>query len=114
MVAIRFRSRDRSAAGPVHDCGRADRMSESASYLAVVPAYNESDTIGGVVEALRKQAPRFDALVIDDGSIDDTSTLASRAGATVLRLPFNVGIGGAVQTGFVYARDHGYDFLAQV
>ena len=89
-------------------------MSESASYLAVVPAYNESATIGGVVEALRKQAPRFDALVIDDGSGDDTSMLASRAGATVLRLPFNVGIGGAVQTGFVYARDHGYDFLAQV
>ncbi len=82
--------------------------------MAVVPAYNESATIAAVVEALRKHAPSFDPLVIDDGSSDDTSALAQRAGAQVLRLPFNVGIGGAVQTGFVYAREHGYDFVAQV
>ncbi len=52
--------------------------------------------------------------MIDDGSSDTTALLAFDAGATVLRLPFNLGIGGAVQTGFVYAREHGYDFLAQV
>jgi len=89
-------------------------MSEGSLYLAVVPAYNESETIVGVVEALREYAPRFDTLVVDDGSTDGTDVLASRAGARVLKLPFNVGIGGAVQTGFVYAREHGYDFLAQV
>lgn len=83
-------------------------------YLAVVPAYNESATIAAVVNALRCEAPEFDALVVDDGSTDATGLLAHRAGAKVLRLPFNVGIGGAVQTGFVYARDHGYDYLAQV
>jgi glycosyltransferase involved in cell wall biosynthesis len=83
-------------------------------YLAVVPAYNESATIAAVVHALRCEAPEFDALVIDDGSTDATGLLAHRAGAKVLQLPFNVGIGGAVQTGFVYARDHGYDYLAQV
>ena len=89
-------------------------MTERSSYLAVVPAYNESDTIVAVIESLRQHAPRFDTLVVDDGSTDDTSALASGAGARVIRLPFNLGIGGAVQTGFVYAREHGYDFLAQV
>ncbi len=89
-------------------------MSQKALYLAVVPAYNESATIVSVLEALRRDAPEFDTLVIDDGSTDETDVLASRAGATVLKLPFNVGIGGAVQTGFVYAREHGYRFLAQV
>ena len=89
-------------------------MSNGSSYLAVVPAYNESATIVGVVEALRKHASGFDTLVVDDGSTDNTDALASRAGARVVSLPFNLGIGGAVQTGFVYAREHGYDFLAQV
>jgi glycosyltransferase involved in cell wall biosynthesis len=89
-------------------------MSLRSLYLAVVPAYNESATIVAVVEALSRHAPEFDTLVVDDGSTDDTDVLALRAGARVLKLPFNVGIGGAVQTGFVYAREHGYDFLAQV
>jgi glycosyltransferase involved in cell wall biosynthesis len=89
-------------------------MSNGPLYLAVVPAYNESATIVAVLEALRKHAPQFDTLVVDDGSTDDTDVLACRAGAKVLKLPFNVGIGGAVQTGFVYAREHGYHFLAQV
>lgn len=89
-------------------------MSDGSLYVAIVPAYNESATIVGVLEGLRRQAPRFDAVVVDDGSVDGTDQLANDAGATVLRLPFNVGIGGAVQTGFVYAREHGYRFLAQV
>lgn len=89
-------------------------MSLASLYLAVIPAYNESATIVEVLEGLRRNAPDFDALVVDDGSADKTCALAREAGAMVLKLPFNVGIGGAVQTGFVYARDHGYDFLAQV
>jgi glycosyltransferase involved in cell wall biosynthesis len=89
-------------------------MSEHSLYLAVVPAYNESATIADVVGSLQRDAPDFDTLVVDDGSTDDTGVRADRAGAKVLRLPFNVGIGGAVQTGFVYARDHGYELLAQV
>jgi glycosyltransferase involved in cell wall biosynthesis len=89
-------------------------MSTGSLYLAVVPAYNESATIATVIEGLRRHAPEFDALVVDDGSTDDTAVLAGKAGARVIKLPFNVGIGGAVQTGFVYAREHGYDFLAQV
>jgi glycosyltransferase involved in cell wall biosynthesis len=89
-------------------------MSAKPSYLAIVPAYNESATIATVVEALRRHATEFDTLVIDDGSTDGTDELAVRAGAKVLKLPFNIGIGGAVQTGFVYALEHGYDFVAQV
>ncbi|MGH2881049.1 MAG: glycosyltransferase family 2 protein [Solirubrobacteraceae bacterium] len=82
--------------------------------LAVVPAYNESATIVAVVEGLREHAREFDVLVVDDCSTDDTAALAETAGARVLRLPFNLGIGGAVQAGFIYAREHGYAYLAQV
>jgi glycosyltransferase involved in cell wall biosynthesis len=84
------------------------------SYLAVVPAYNESSTILGVIDAIRERAPRFDVLVVDDGSTDDTAAMASLGEARVLKLPFNLGIGGAVQAGFVFARDHSYDYMAQV
>jgi glycosyltransferase involved in cell wall biosynthesis len=82
--------------------------------LAVVPAYNEAATVAGVVRSLQEQAPEFDVLVIDDASTDNTGALAAAAGASVIRLPFNLGIGGAVQTGFIYAFAHGYDYLAQV
>jgi glycosyltransferase involved in cell wall biosynthesis len=86
----------------------------SKRHLAVVPAYNESATIAHVVERLRAEAPHFDVVVIDDGSTDDTTELAEAAGATVVKLPFNLGIGGAVQAGFVYALENGYEFMAQV
>jgi glycosyltransferase involved in cell wall biosynthesis len=89
-------------------------MSMEPSYLAVVPAYNESSTILGVIDAIRERAPRFDILVVDDGSTDDTAEMASLGDARVLKLPFNLGIGGAVQAGFVFARDHGYEYMAQV
>ncbi len=82
--------------------------------LAVVPAYNEAGSIAGVVASLREQAPSFDVIVIDDGSTDATAQRAREAGAPVVRLPFNLGIGGAVQTGFVYAFERGYQFMVQV
>jgi glycosyltransferase involved in cell wall biosynthesis len=87
---------------------------ESATFLAVVPAYNEGGVVANVVHALREYAPSFDVIVIDDGSTDDTHVRAATAGATVVRLPFNVGIGGAVQAGFMYARERDYDYVAQV
>jgi glycosyltransferase involved in cell wall biosynthesis len=82
--------------------------------LAVVPAYNEADSVGNVVRSLRTHAPEYDVLVIDDGSTDATMRIASDAGARVLRLPFNLGIGGCVQSGFQYALENGYDYAIQV
>ena len=84
------------------------------THLAVVPAYNESASVAAVVHAIHRAAPQFDVLVIDDGSTDDTAGAAQDAGARVLRMPYNLGIGGAVQAGFLYARDEGYQFMAQV
>ena len=82
--------------------------------VAIVPALNEAQTIPGVVEEIRSVDPEFEILVIDDGSTDDTSVAARRAGALVARLPYNVGIGGAVQTGYQYARDHGFQLAVQI
>src|SRR5919197_3222670 len=82
--------------------------------LAVVPAYNEAATVGRVVRSIHEHAPEFDVVVVDDGSTDATGPIAEDAGARVLRHPFNLGIGGAVHTGFVYALDNGYDYMVQV
>jgi glycosyltransferase involved in cell wall biosynthesis len=85
-----------------------------ARYLAVVPAYNEANTLLSVIASIRASAPAFDVLVVDDGSTDSTGDIAEHAGAALLRHPFNLGIGGAVQAGFEYARREGYDYMAQV
>lgn len=77
--------------------------------VAIVPAWNESGAIGKVVDEIKEYDPTIDVVVIDDASTDDTAEVATMHGATVLRLPFNIGIGGAVQTGFRYARDGGYE-----
>jgi glycosyltransferase involved in cell wall biosynthesis len=76
--------------------------------LAIVPARDEEAAVGGVVAELRAFDPDLDVVVIDDGSQDLTAERAVAAGAAVVRLPFNLGIGGAVQTGFKYALEHGY------
>ena len=76
--------------------------------IAVVPAHNEEAAIGAVVDEIRAYDPSFDVVVIDDGSADDTAAIAAAHGAAVVRLPFNLGIGGAVQTGFKYALENGY------
>jgi glycosyltransferase involved in cell wall biosynthesis len=76
---------------------------------AIVPAYNEEGAIGRVIEEIRAFDSAIDVVVVDDASTDDTGAIAEALGATVLRLPFNVGIGGAVQTGFRHALAEGYD-----
>jgi glycosyltransferase involved in cell wall biosynthesis len=82
--------------------------------LAIVPAYNEAGAVGDTVRDLRRHAPGFDVVVIDDGSTDDTAQVARAAGAEVIRHPFNIGIGGAVQSGYQYALEHGYEIAVQV
>ena len=89
-------------------------MSLGGKSLAVVPAYNEEATVGRVIAGLRDAVPDFDIVVIDDGSTDRTRSIAEAAGVRVLRLPFNVGIGGAVQAGFTFALENDYDHMVQV
>jgi glycosyltransferase involved in cell wall biosynthesis len=81
--------------------------------LAIVPALNEEEVVGRVVSELRA-LEGVDVLVIDDGSTDRTAAIASQAGARVVSLPFNLGIGAAVQTGYLAALEGGYDFAVQV
>jgi glycosyltransferase involved in cell wall biosynthesis len=76
--------------------------------VAIVPAWNEAEVIGIVVGEIKRVRSDIEVVVVDDASQDDTAEVAEEHGATVLRLPFNVGIGGAVQTGFRYALEQGY------
>ena len=82
--------------------------------VAVVPAYDEEAAIGAVVAEIRAVDPAIDVVVVDDGSTDRTGDAAVAAGAAVVRLPFNLGIGGAVQTGFRYALERGYDVAVRL
>jgi hypothetical protein len=83
-------------------------------YLAIVPAYNEAQAIGRTIDEIQRCAPEFDVLVVDDGSTDATAARAHAAGARVLGLPFNLGIGGAMQAGYIYALEHDYEAAVQV
>jgi glycosyltransferase involved in cell wall biosynthesis len=82
--------------------------------LAIVPAYNEAEAIGLTIASIGRWAPDFDIVVIDDGSTDGTGELAARAGAMVLRMPYNLGIGGAMQAGYIYAKEKSYEVAVQV
>ena len=82
--------------------------------LAVVPAFNEEESVGRTVEELTSVNPGVDVLVVDDGSGDRTAVVARRAGATVCQLPYNLGVGGAMRAGYRYALRHGYDVAVQV
>ena len=79
-----------------------------------MPARNEEAAVGGVIAEMRAFDPDLEVVVIDDGSGDRTAAVAEAAGARVVRLPFNLGIGGAVQTGFRYALEHGFDLAVRL
>jgi glycosyltransferase involved in cell wall biosynthesis len=82
--------------------------------LIIIPAFNEEANINRVIEDIRTHASDADIVVVDDGSADQTAAKAVETGVKVLSLPFNLGIGGAVQTGFQYACQQGYDAAMQV
>jgi hypothetical protein len=82
--------------------------------IAIVPAFNEEGAIGQVIDELRAFDPDLDVVVVDDASQDATRARAAGRGAHVVVLPFNLGIGGAVQTGFRYAAENGYELAIRV
>jgi glycosyltransferase involved in cell wall biosynthesis len=92
----------------------ADAHPAALRRLAIVPALNEAGSIAEVVSEIRDFDPDMDVLVVDDGSTDETAAVAEAAGARVIRLPLNLGIGGAVQAGYLYAYEHGFDVAVQV
>ena len=83
--------------------------------LVIIPAYNEEENISSVINELKQAVPQYDVLVVNDCSKDETSNIAkSIQGVKVIDLPNNLGIGGAVQTGFIYADRNGYEYAVQV
>jgi glycosyltransferase involved in cell wall biosynthesis len=91
----------------------ADAKNMTMKILVIVPAYNEEKSLPGVVRDLRTHAAYADVLVVDDGSGDATARVAAELGVPVLSMPFNLGIGGAMQAGYLYADRQGYDVAVQ-
>ncbi|MDQ7062996.1 MAG: glycosyltransferase family 2 protein [candidate division KSB1 bacterium] len=89
-------------------------MDRQHDTLIIIPAFNEQENIGRVIREIRDTGYPVDVVVINDGSTDATARVAREAGAVVINLPFNLGIGGAVQTGFKYALRHGYEYAIQL
>jgi glycosyltransferase involved in cell wall biosynthesis len=82
--------------------------------LVVVPAFNEQAALPGTLAEVLRVVPARQIVVIDDGSPDDTAGAARAAGVAVVRLPYNLGIGGALRTGFSYALEHGFERAVQI
>jgi glycosyltransferase involved in cell wall biosynthesis len=89
------------------------RPSRSSTALVIIPAFNEEEALPSTLDELATIRPDLDVLVVSDGSVDKTAALARAAGVAVVELPFNLGIGGALQTGFRYAVRHGYERAIQ-
>jgi len=82
--------------------------------LILIPAFNEGKRLAGVIGSIRSAMPGTPVLVVNDGSRDNTAAAARHAGAILVSHPFNMGYGAAIQTGYKYARDNGYDILVQL
>jgi glycosyltransferase involved in cell wall biosynthesis len=79
----------------------------------VIPAFNEAKSIGNVIQDIRLYIPNASILVVDDGSKDNTAKVAESANVSVLQLPFNIGVGGALRAGFLYAHRHSFTQVLQ-
>lgn len=82
--------------------------------LIIIPAFNEANSLVDLVREIREKAPSYDYVIVNDGSHDHTTDLCLKEGLNFLDLSLNLGIGGAVQAGYVYARYHGYDIAIQI
>lgn len=81
--------------------------------LIIIPAYNEEKNINKVIEDIKQNAPGFDYVIINDSSTDQTKEVCIKNGYNLVTLPINLGIGGAMQTGYLYAKRYGYDYAVQ-
>ena len=79
-----------------------------------MPAWNEEEALPGTITELQETVPFVDLVVVNDGSTDNTSAVAREAGAFVIDLPYNMGVGAAMRTGYKYAQRMGYDYAMQV
>lgn len=89
-------------------------MEKEQKVLIIIPAYNEEENIETVVHHMMEMAPGYDFLVVNDGSTDTTLDICKREKFRYLDLPINMGIGGAVQAGYLYAQKNGYDIAVQM
>ncbi|AXE54904.1 glycosyltransferase family 2 protein [Aurantimicrobium sp. MWH-Uga1] len=89
-------------------------MPRNTKTLIIIPAWNESASVGKVIEKILQLPHEYDVLVVNDGSSDNTEEVSLNAGANVATLPFNLGVGGAMRTGFVYAVENNYEAAVQV
>src|SRR5262249_55205585 len=115
VVVRATRARSRGARGGSHGArvrGTEARMTPRV--LVVIPAHDEQASLPVTLAEVRERAPGVDVLVVDDGSRDDTTRVARAAGVTAVRHPVNLGVGGALQTGFRWAVRHGYDVAVQL
>ncbi|MET3919691.1 glycosyltransferase family 2 protein [Arthrobacter sp. UYEF20] len=90
------------------------KIHDSTRVLVIMPAWNEAESVGNTVREVLGVGRPYDVLVVNDGSTDSTADIAKEAGATVLTLPFNLGVGGAMRAGFKYAQRLGYRRVIQV
>lgn len=104
----------RTGAGSRVACDSVWQSATMPRTLVAIPALNEAATIAEVIADVRRATPEAHVLVIDDGSHDDTRGVAERAGAQVVQMPFNVGVGGAMRTAFLFADRNGFDAVVQV
>lgn len=81
--------------------------------LIIVPAHNEEGSISYVIDDLVRNCPNYDILVINDGSVDNTSSIIHELKVNIIDLPYNLGLGGALQAGYIYASNNQYDFVIQ-
>jgi glycosyltransferase involved in cell wall biosynthesis len=88
-------------------------MQDGPRTAIVIPAFNEEEALPTVLKTLAERVPDYQVVVVDDGSTDRTSEVASAAGVVCLKLPFNLGIGGALRAGFRYAVEHDFDRAVQ-
>lgn len=89
-------------------------MKKTRNSLIIIPAYNEESKIGGVIDNIKNYIVDAEILVVSDGSDDNTEKVAREKGANVISLPFNLGYGSALETGYKYAFDNDYKYIVQM